>query len=331
MRKHTLQAIVAMALISILLSCGAMADNERSMGYSARSADDARAWQAQVRAALFERLGMADLVAKRADLPLDSKVVSASEGEGYLRQELSLRATEGRRIRVVAARPKEIPDSKKLAAVVCIHGHGGTRDTPFDPDTGQYKQFGAELARQGYVVVSMDVGQHEVYEPGRTLMGERLWDCMRCVDYLLSLPEVDPARIGCAGLSLGGEMAMWLGGMDTRVVATVSCGFLTTMDHMEQNHCMCWKFPGLRGLVDFADIYALTAPRALQCQNGLQEPESQFNVPLARTAFEEVRLIYGDMGVPGKVELHVHDGGHEIALGALVGFLSKHVGEGGGR
>ena len=55
-------------------------------------------------------------------------------------------------------------------------------------------------------------------EKDRTLMGERLWDLMRCVDLLLSLEDkVDRGRIGCTGLSLGGEMAMWLGAMDSRV------------------------------------------------------------------------------------------------------------------
>ena len=75
----------------------------------------------------------------------------------------------------------------------------------------------------------MDVGQHEVCEEGRLLMGERLWDCRRAVDWFTSHPRVDAARIGCAGLSLGGEMAMWLGAMDLRIAAEVSAGFLTTM------------------------------------------------------------------------------------------------------
>jgi hypothetical protein len=188
-----------------------------------------------------------------------------------------------------------------------------------------YRGFGTALAEKGYVTVSTTVSQHEVYETGRLLMGERLWDLMRCVDYLKSLPQVDAARIGCAGLSLGGEMAMWLGAMDERIAATVSAGFLTTMDHMEQNHCLCWKFDGLRDLVDYADIYALTAPRPLQCQNGLQEPESQFYVPLARQALEEIRPAYQDLGRPENLVLDVHPEGHVIDLPALLYFLDQHL------
>jgi esterase/lipase len=157
-------------------------------------------------------------------------------------------------------------------------------------------------------------------------MAERLWDLIRCVDYLESMPEVDRSRIGCAGLSLGGEMAMWLGAMDERIAATISAGFLTTMDHMEQNHCMCWKFEGLRELVDYADIDSLIAPRPLQCQNGMLEPPSQFYVPLARQAMKEIKLIYRDLGKPENAALDVHEGGHEIDLPELLSFFEKHFG-----
>ena len=95
---------------------------------------------------------------------------------------------------------------------------------------------------------------------------------------------------------------------------------------MEKNHCLCWKFDGLRELVDYADIYALTAPRPLQCQNGLLEPPSQFYVPLARQAMEEVRTIYRDMDRPENVVLDVHNEGHVIDLPGLLYFLDKHLG-----
>jgi hypothetical protein len=124
--------------------------------------------------------------------------------------------------------------------------------------------------------------------------------------------------MGCAGLSLGGEMAMWLGALDVRMARVVSSGFLTTMDQMEVNHCMCWKFPGLRELVGYTDIYSLTAPRRLQCQNGLREGCRDFWVPLAKHAMGEIQEIYTDLGKPGHAALVVHPGGHEIALPALL-------------
>ena len=168
--------------------------------------------------------------------------------------------------------------------MVCIGGHGSNKFSvytdgkafgprPADTSDGGpiYKGFASELAKSGYVTISTCVSQHHVYEKGRTLMGERLWDLMRCVSYLESLPNVDKSRIGCGGLSLGGEMTMWLAAMDPRMTAADSSGWLTKMDQLESNHCMCWKFDGLRELVDWADIFAMIAPRPLECQNGRKE------------------------------------------------------------
>lgn len=297
---------------------------ERKLQYSTSSADEARAWQKRVRAELFDILKLSDLLDQK--IPLKAEAIQSKDCGKYTLREIELSSTPTRRFKVILTVPR--PCTRPVPAVVCIHGHSGNRYTPYDPKKADaYKQFGKALAERGVVTISTDVGQHKVYEPdkGRILMGERLWDLMRCVDYLVSLKEVDKDRIGCAGLSLGGEMAMWLGAMDTRIAATVSSGFLTVMDQMEQNHCMCWKFPGLRERVDYADIYALTAPRPLQCQNGRKEGKTQFYVPIARKAMAEIKPIYAELGKPDNVELHVHPGGHEIDLPALLLFLGKHL------
>ena len=308
--------------------------SRRSMAYTSQSADAARAWQVDVRARLLRRLKIDDLMPTRSSIPFDPKEIFRADKETYYVREVEISSTSTRRIRVVVTIPDSIEEP--VPAIVCIGGHGSSLYSPYDSETiagdtsrarsdGIYKGFGTVLATRQYVTISTTVSQHKVYEQGRLLMGERLWDLIRCVDYLQSMPEVDGSRIGCAGLSLGGEMAMWLGAMDERIAATVSSGFLTTMDQMEQNHCMCWKFDGLRDLVDFADIYSLTAPRPLQCQNGMLEPASQFYVPLARQAMEEIRVIYKDLARPENVVLDVHAEGHVIDLPGLVYFFEKHL------
>jgi len=304
------------------------------MRYTSRSADDTTTWQKDVRSKLFQLLKIDKLLTKRNSFFFNPKVLSSTEKETYHVMEVEINSTSSRRIRVVVTIPNS--KDKPVPAVVCIGGHGSSLYSPYDPKTiaGQrqrkqsdsiYRGFGTVLAEMGYVTISTTVSQHEVYEKGRLLMAERLWDLIRCVDYLQSMPEVDGRRIGCGGLSLGGEMAMWLGAMDERITATVSAGFLTMMDQMEQNHCMCWKFEGLREQVDFADIYSLIAPRPLQCQNGLLEPVSQFYVPLARKAMEEIRTIYKDMERPENIILDVHGEGHVIDLPGLIYFFDKHL------
>ena len=292
----------------------------RSMKYTSRPQAEATAWQQEVRARLWPLLKLDDLVAQPGAVALKPVILSSEPKAGYELQEVEISSTAARRIKVLVARPAA--GSRPCPAVVCIHGHGGNRRIVHEANS-LYRGFAAALAERGYVTIAADVGQHAVYEADRTLMGERLWDLMRCVDYLESLPDVDRARIGCGGLSLGGEMAMWLGGMDTRIAATASCGFLARMDQLEHNHCLCWKFDGLRELVDFADIYSLTAPRALLCQSGLQEPPSQFPVPLATESLREIGLIYADYGQPQNVALLAHLEGHIINLPGLLAFFDQ--------
>jgi pimeloyl-ACP methyl ester carboxylesterase len=293
----------------------------RTMGYTPRSRQKAVFWQRNLRSRLFGLLKMKDLL--KAKIPIDARLISSEPRPEYLFQEVEFNSTPGRRIKAIVTIPRT--GTHPCPAVVCIHGHGGSRYVVYDR-SNVYKGFAAELAGTGYVTIAADVGQHEVYEPGRTLMGERLWDVMRCVDYLRSMKEVDKATVGCAGLSLGGEMAMWLAAMDERVNACVSSGFLTVMDQMEHDHCMCWKFDGLRELVDFADIYSLISPRPLLCQNGLREHPTMFVVPLARRALKEIRTVYSDMGKPDNISLAVHDGEHEIDLPSLLEFFRKSIG-----
>jgi pimeloyl-ACP methyl ester carboxylesterase len=295
----------------------------RTMKYAPSSKAGAGRWQKDVRARLARLVRVDDL--KGARIPLSIKVLSSSEKTGHVLEEVEIQSTPGRRIKAMRTVPRG--GKPPYPAVVCIHGHGGNRRTTYE-DTRIYKAFASALAERGYATAAVDVGQHEIYESGRTLIGERLWDLMRAVDLLAATTEVDRDRIGCAGLSLGGEMSMWLAAMDTRVAACVSSGFLTVMDQMERDHCMCWKIDGLRELVDFADIFALVAPRPLQCQNGLLEPPTQFIVPLARQALKEIRPIYADMGSPGNVSLDVHAGEHEVDLPSLLEFFDKRLSQG---
>lgn len=321
-----LQSALITLLISISLEALAQQSQDsanasfRQWRYTSRAASETYQWQNQLRSALFGILKLDDLVQQRASIPLSASLTVVEERESYHYQELQIHSTPTRTIPIVVTIPKT--GQSPYPAVVCIHGHGGTRYSVYDRQS-IYKGFASELAERGYITIAADVGQHEVFEEGRILMGERLWDVMRCVDYLATLPEINMERIGCAGLSLGGEMTMWLGAMEPRVTATISSGFLTYMDHMEQNHCMCWKFDGLRELVDYPDIYSLIAPRALQCQNGLQEKQVDFYVPIAQEALKEIQICYKELDALDRVELDVHPGAHEIDLPALLSFFER--------
>ena len=291
------------------------------------------AWQEAARTTLFELLQMDDQIAAnrhddrgRSPIPLNTSVLETERQEAFTRYLVEIDSRGDRRIKVVLTVPTEA-EPGKTPAVVSIHGHGGNRDIVYDRKS-IYHGFATVLAEQGYVTLSANVGQHDVQDKKhRTLMGERLWDLIRVVDLAASRPEVDTRRIGCAGLSLGGEMSMWLGAMDTRIAATVSSGYLTTMENLRHGHCMCWDFPGLQSRYDFADIYSLISPRPLQCQNGAKEHlPGGFPVDLAEEAMAEIKQAYRTAENENAARLAVHPEGHVFDVPAGVEFLDTALG-----
>ena len=291
----------------------------RSMKYATRNEHAAISWQQEVRRKLLRVLKVRQFVLENTPVPLNARVLSTRAINNYVMHDVEITSSPGRRIQIRVT----IPVSAQIhPAVICLAGHGHNRYQLYYRNP--YRRFPSVLAERGYVTASVEVGQHTVSQKHHTLTGERLLDLVRTVDYLYSLPKVDKKKIACAGLSLGGEMSMWLGAMDTRIAAVVSSGFLTTMKHLEQNpHCKCWNEAGLRELVDFSDIYSLIAPRPLLLQIGRKEIQSAFPISIAQPGFEEIRTIYGDLNVPGNVSLVAHPDGHVIDLPSLLTFFHK--------
>lgn len=322
----------ALIAVATLFARPAMAEDAPKMQFAARSPDEARRWQQECRELVFELLKLTDLQKTREPdakpIPFAAKELSAEDRGKFVLKEIELNSTAKRRIKAILTLPKATDEAprQQYPAVVCIHGHAGHRRIVYAPES-LYAGFATTLAENGYVTISTDVGQHEVYEDGRTLMGERLWDVLRCADYLQSLPQVDAERLGCGGLSLGGEMAMWLGAMDPRMKVTVSSGFLTKMSGIDNaNCCLCWKFPGLVENFEFCDIYSMMAPRALMCQNGRKErAPGGFPVDVARLEMEKIRRAYGVFDAEKHVVLDVHPGGHVYVPPTAQKFMDQYL------
>lgn len=316
----------ARLLLLLLFLCGmqsmAQTGAMRTMKYSSGSVYDIHFWQHSLRSQLYRLLQLEDLMTGRQNINFNAKLIRTENKGDYELKEVEINSTATRRIRVIVTNPTK--ERGPFPGVIVIHGHGGTQEIVYEMKS-PYRAYARELARRNYVTIAPFVSQHTVYENDRLLMGERLFDCIRSVDYLETMANVDKTRIGCTGLSLGGEMTMWLAAMDTRIKASVVSGFLTKMGQLEQDHCLCWKFPGLRELVDFSDIYGLIAPRPLLFQIGRKEPDSQFPLTLAREAFIEVQKVYNDIGVPENVMLVPHEEGHVVEIPVLVNFIAKYL------
>ena len=327
--------LLALSILAIIACSAAWGEAPELRTDRCRATDGAAlgVWQETARGRLFELLKMDDQVAAnrhdargRSPVALNATVLETDRQGSFTRHLMEIDSRPDRRIKVVLTIPLETKPGG-APAVVCIHGHGGNRDVVYDRKN-IYGGFATVLAERGYVTLSANVGQHDVQDKERrTLMGERLWDLIRVVDLAASRPEVDTNLVGCGGLSLGGEMAMWLGAMDTRIAATVSSGFLTNMANLREGHCMCWDFPGLQKGYDFADIYSLISPRHLQCQNGAKERlPGGFPVDLAEETMAEIKRAYGAAGKADAAELAVHPGGHVFDVGAGVRFLDEALG-----
>lgn len=319
---------VAVVASSLLSSCwGYAAEPAPRRHFSATSESEASEWQAQCRQTLFDLLKLSDLAADREKAldaaPFNAEIISTEQRDGYTLQEIEINSTPTRRIKAVLTIPKNAEGP--VPAVVCIHGHGGNRHIVYDKSS-LYRGFADKLASTGYVTISTEVGQHDVYEKGRTLMGERLWDVLRCADYLTTLEQVDDDRLGCAGLSLGGEMSMWLGAMDPRMKAVVSSGFLTSVANLKDRHCQCWDFPGFTDNFAFSDIYSLTAPRALQCQIGkLERAPGGFPPEIAAKELDDIAKAYKVFDKAELATLKLHPEGHVYDTPAGTEFINLHL------
>src|SRR5690606_3647844 len=70
---------------------------------------------------------------------------------------------------------------------------------------------------------------------GWTSAGLRIHDDRRSIDLLQSLPQVDPDRIGCIGLSMGGHRSAWLSAMDDRIKSAVVIGWMALHQDMVEH------------------------------------------------------------------------------------------------
>ncbi len=278
----------------------------RVMRFSAKSPAEAKTWQQAARQKLFALMMGGG---KPPAVPLDAKVVRRIEKleGGYVLEEMTLQSLPDRRAHVWLARP--LQPKGKVGAVVAINGHGGS-GAQVVQGSGPY-WYGRALIEMGYVVIAPDVGQHELQHDNWALMGERTWDALRCIDYLVTMPEVDAERIAVAGLSLGGETTMYVAALDERVKIACCSGWLTTVANMKNGHCPCYNFPGLEENFDFSDIYACVAPRVLVCELGEQErAPGGFPVAIGRQAWEAVCAAYRVFDAEPSVTLTVHSGPH---------------------
>lgn len=149
---------------------------------------------------------------------------------------------------------------------------------------------------------------------GLTWPGIVFWDDIRTVDYLTSRPEVDPKRIGCLGISMGGWRTSFLAGLDERITAACVVGFMSTVRPMIKAHLDAHSFvhfvPGLHRYLDLPDVVSMTAPRALLVQQCSED--KLFPVAGMKESVEKIAAVYEKAGVKKQFEGRFYDAPHKF-------------------
>ncbi len=311
-------------------------------GFKAGTMEEWKRWREGLRRELWRLLG--DLPEETSSL--NPEVVEEFEKDGILISKIVYDVEEDFSIPAYLLRPAEAKG--RLPAILALHGHGrGKVDVAgiFSSELEYQKHiaplnydYAYQFAKRGYVVLAPDArcfgelsrdgvrcdwGFKAAILLGRTLVGLRVWDAMRSIDYLQSLPFVDGSRIGCVGLSWGGTWTAYTSALDDRIKVAVISGYFDSFRDMllERPCCICQYIPGIRKIADFPDIVGLIAPRPLLIEYGRRDPLYTYSEVLK--AYGRLKKIYELLGVPERLDLDVFDGAHMFHGGKAYVWVDK--------
>ncbi len=232
--------------------------------FTSRAEWDARA--AYVREHILASAGLLPLPDRT---PLNPVVFDALKRDGYTVSKVYFESLPGFFVTGNLYRPA---GDGPFPAVLSAHGHwtyGRLENSPLVSGPGR----AITLARQGFVVFSYDMigyndsrqlphtfGGPREHLWGLSLAGLQLWNSMRSLDFLESLPYVKRDAIGITGESGGGTQTFMLAAADARVAAAVPVNMISL--HM-QGGCLCENLPGLRLETNNVEIAATIAPRPM--------------------------------------------------------------------
>jgi dienelactone hydrolase len=159
-----------------------------------------------------------------------------------------------------------------------------------------------------------EVVARHIFAAGATWLGVMSHDDRSSVDYLLSRPEVDPDRIGCLGLSMGGHRNNYLFATDPRIKAAVTVGWMTNWNDLLPNHVGSHSWaqfvPGLAGSFELSDVVSIGMPGSLlvlQCSR-----DELFTVDGMHRACEKIERIYTKAGLRDHFQSRFYDVPHQF-------------------
>ena len=299
----------------------------------------------------------------------EAKVLYEEQRAGYKARKLEIRLSRYYTVPAYLL----IPDGKgPFPAVNVLHDHGAhlfigkekvirplaCEDSVVINDAeawvqnyeGQY--FGDYLAQHGFVVFSSDApmwgerGQKEgprrdkydmiagnMMMYGIDLSAYMTYDDIRATDYLASLPEVDPKRIGCTGWSMGAYRTWMLSALSDHIKAGAAVCWMVTTDEQltlhysrTENGGFANCLPGLRRWLDYPHIASIACPKPMLFINGSQD--KLFPVAGAQKAFAIMHDVWKSQGAGDNLETELWDIPHSCPLKAqerVLRFFQKYL------
>jgi dienelactone hydrolase len=317
--------------------------------FAATTKSEAEAWQRDLRIKLAELLG--GFPHERT--PLASQTIETRDFPAYRREKFIFTSRPG----VAVAGYLLTPGSARppYAAVVCIPGHGrgvddivGIDENGADRTTksGYQHDFAIQVVEHGMAAIAIEPlafgcrrdaanikkgpGQSSCQPSagaalllGQTMIGWRVWDVMRTIDWIEQRPELDSKRIGCVGISGGGTCTQFASALDTRIKAAFISGYLNTFRDsiMSISHCIDNYVPGILNWAESYDVASLIAPRFLFSEGGDKDPI--FPVAATRASFAKVQRIYNVLGFPERARQEIFPGEHSFHGAEGLPFLAK--------
>jgi dienelactone hydrolase len=261
-------------------------EQRRSRFTAVKSAAELNALQLELRTRFLDLL---DGLPKAAGPP-SAKVVASIDAPAYTIEKLVYESFPGHFVPALLYLPKN--RAGRVPGILSPCGHSAVGKA-----ANTYQVLHANLVERGYAVLTYDpVGQGErsqfwdaqrgqskfnltcgehavlgnpLYLLGTSLARYRIWDGLRGIDYLASLPTVDPDRIGCVGSSGGGTLTAYIAALDPRVRAAVISCYITTLPRRMANRIQEDPdadpeqdiFGFVSNGIDHAGLLALRTPR----------------------------------------------------------------------